>query len=333
VASIPHGGKRVWAAAAASAVLGIGVVFASEPAWTVDLPSRATVVGSTARLADLVTTDSDETEWAGAAMPLGAAKLAVAVGGTPGQTRVISARGILRQLVLAGLADGVRMAGAEKCTLQFAGAELPAEAVLARVTAALTPWLPPSLPEAPPSRLEVSLAGSRLAADGDWAVTVDRTEPLKPGTNLVGVTIVTGEFRHHIAARVTLHVFARTAVAARRIAPDRPVSADALVWGWRDLALTPEGAVVDSTEVVGMVATAEVRPGEVLRRRHLASAPLVRTGELVDLMIRRGSVSVSVRGSCRQDGRLDEVVSVRNELTGKLIAGRVTGPGQVTVQN
>jgi flagella basal body P-ring formation protein FlgA len=318
----------VWAAAAACVVLCAGVVWASALPWTLDLPSRATVFGSTARLADLV-----EADGIGAALPPDAAQLAVAAGGTPGQTRVISARGILRQLVLAGLADGVRMAGAEKCTLQFSGAELSADSVLARVTAALKPLLPTSAPQAPPPRLEVSLAASRFPADGDWAVTVDRTEPLTPGVNLVGVTIVTGERRHHVAARITLHVFALTAVATRRISPDRPVPADALVWGWRDLALTPEGAVVDSVDVVGMVSTAEVRAGEVLRRRHLVSAPLVRSGELVDLVIRRGSVSVSVRGSCRQDGRLDDVVSVRNEVTGKLIAGRVTGPGLVTVKN
>jgi flagella basal body P-ring formation protein FlgA len=136
-----------------------------------------------------------------------------------------------------------------------------------------------------------------------------------------------------VNARITLHAFARTAVATRRIAKDRPVPAEALVWGWQDLALVPAGAVVDSAGVAGMVATAEVRPGEVLRRRHLAAAPLVHVGQLVDLVIRRGTVSVAVRGSCRQDGRLDEMVSVRNELTGRLIAGRVTGPGRVTVQN
>ena len=323
MASTRYGGRVAWVAAAASAALCVGVVWAAVLPWTLDLPARATVAGSTVRLVDL----------AGADVRPDAAQLAVAVGGTPGQTRVISARGILRQLVLAGLADGVRLTGAEKCTLQFSGAELSADSVLVRVTAALTPLRPLASPPAPPPRLEVSLPASRLAVDGDWTVTVDRTEPLTPGTNLIDVTIVTGERRHHVAARVTLHVFARTAVAARRISPDRPVPADALVWAWRDLALTPEGAVVDSAEVAGMVATAEVRAGEVLRRRHLASAPLVRSGELVDLVIRRGSVTVSVRGSCRQDGRLDDVVSVRNELTGQLIAGRVTGPGRVTVQN
>ncbi len=316
-------GRMAWTTTAASLVLGAGVVCASVSPWTLDLPPRAIVAGNTARLGDLV----------GAEVPAGAARLAVAVGGLPGQTRVVSARGILRQLVLAGQADGVRLTGAEACTLQFAGAEVPADSLAARVSAALTPLLPPSPPSSPPPRLEIALPASSFAADGAWTVTVDRTEPLAAGTNLVGVTIVAGERRQHVVARVTAHVFARTAVAARRIAPDRPVPADAMVWGWRDLATTPEGAVVDSADVAGMLVTAEVRAGEVLRYRHLAPAPLVRTGDLVDLVIRRGTVSVSVRGSCRQDGRLDDMVSVRNELTGRLVAGRVTGPGRVTVQN
>lgn len=315
-----RGGMLAWVAGLA---LGASVACASGLPWTLDLPPRATVAGNTARLADL----------SSAAMPAEAAHLAVAVGGLPGQKRVVSARGILRQLVLAGLADGVRLTGAEKCTLQFAGAELPADSVLARVTAAMSPLVPPSLPGAPPSRLEVSLPSSRFAADGVWAVDLERDEPLVPGMNLVGVSVVTGGRRQHLVARVTLHAFARTAVAARRIAADRPVPADALVWGWHDLAVAPAGAVADSAEVAAMVATAEIRAGEVLRRHHLAAAPLVRSGEPVDLVIRRGAVSVSVRGSCRQDGRLDEVVSVRNELTGRLVAGRVTGPGRVTVQN
>lgn len=300
-----------------------GAAWAAGDAWVLDLPPRVTVTTTNARLGDLVPD----------ALPPDAGRLAVAVGGTPGQQRVVSARSILRQLVVAGLADGVRMTGADACTVVFAGAELAADSLLARLTTALTPLIPPTDATAPPPRLEIALPVARLAVTGSWQIAIDRTEPLEPGTNLVGVAVTTGERRHHLVARVTLHLFARAATAARRIPAARPLPADALAWGWRDLATLPEGAVLDSTETADMMVTAEVRPGEVLRRRHLRPAPLVRAGELVDLEIRRGAVAVSVRGSCRQDGGLDEVVTVRNELTGKLVAGRVAGRGRVVVQN
>lgn len=300
-----------------------GAAWAASDAWVLDLPSCVTVTSTNARLGDLVP----------GPLPPAAEQLAVAVGGTPGQRRVVSARSILRQLVVARLADGVRLTGADACTVVFAGAELAADSLLAHVTAALSPLVPPADPAAPPARLEVALPVARLAVVGPWQVAVDRTTPLEPGSNLVGVTVSTGERRHQLVARVTLHLYARAAVAARRIPAAQPLAADAVAWGWRDLASLPDGAVIDSTETADVVATAEVRPGEVLRRRHLRPAPLVRAGELVDLEIRRGGVAAVVRGSCRQDGGRDEVVTVRNELTGKLVAGRVAGRGRVVVQN
>jgi flagella basal body P-ring formation protein FlgA len=50
---------------------------------------------------------------------------------------------------------------------------------------------------------------------------------------------------------------------------------------------------------------------------------------MVDLVVRRGGVEAVVRVECRQDGLLDQTVSVRNPLNNRLLVARVTGPGQV----
>jgi flagella basal body P-ring formation protein FlgA len=66
-----------------------------------------------------------------------------------------------------------------------------------------------------------------------------------------------------------------------------------------------------------------------LRQADLRDTPLVRAGDTVDLAVQRGSVVVTVRATARQDGVLGQIVTVRNDINGKLATGRVSGPGLV----
>jgi flagella basal body P-ring formation protein FlgA len=55
----------------------------------------------------------------------------------------------------------------------------------------------------------------------------------------------------------------------------------------------------------------------------------VRSGETVELVLGRGGVEVVVRGTAREDGADGDHIYVRNELDGRLVRGRVTGPNRV----
>jgi flagellar basal body P-ring formation protein FlgA len=63
------------------------------------------------------------------------------------------------------------------------------------------------------------------------------------------------------------------------------------------------------------------------------AAPLVHRGERVQLSARIGAVIAQVEAEALQDGRLGEVIRVRNLHSGRVQQGRVLRPGQVEVMN
>ncbi len=287
-------------------------------AWTLALRDSVAVAGPRVRLGDV----------AEGPLPPRAAALVLGSGG-PGRTLRLTAKGILRRLVTAGLAAEVRLAGAERCRVRLGGRPVAAGPVRERVEALLGERLPAGPPGAPASWLELELAPPRLTAAGSWTVELLGSEPLRPGRNLVGVAVTAGERRTRLSATVTCHVYGETAVATGAVRREEALAPDRFAWSWRDLADGTDGLLVGRERLTGCCATRDLAPGDELRESDLRPIPLVRRGEPVELVIRRGGVAVSVTAEARQDGRLGQVVSVRNSLNGEVVAGRVAGPGRV----
>jgi flagella basal body P-ring formation protein FlgA len=108
-----------------------------------------------------------------------------------------------------------------------------------------------------------------------------------------------------------------------------PLAVAQFAWEWRDLTTVAPGLAVGRAAVEGRSAGRAFVAGEPLRQADLRDTPLVRAGDTVDLAVQRGSVVVTVRATARQDGVLGQIVTVRNDINGKLATGRVSGPGLV----
>jgi flagella basal body P-ring formation protein FlgA len=305
----------------AACLLAAVIAAGGAAAWTLDLAETVEVGESTVHLADLTR----------APVPAAAAELVVAAGGRPGAEVTVTARAILRRLVMADLAADVALRGAERCRIVFAGRTVESSELSRRIQELLTPQIPAAAPEAPPSWLALELPAVQVQAGGDWEVAWPEPQPLRPGRNLITVQLREGERRRRLSVAVELHAYARTATAVSAVPRGQEPGEASLQWVWTDLALAAGQPVTDSRALAGMRAARDLAPGEVLDQRHLEPVPLVERGERVDLVVRRGSIEAVVRAECRQDGLLGETVSVINELTGRPVVARVAGPGVVTL--
>lgn len=294
---------------------------ATVPAWTLDLPDSAVVTATTVRLADI----------ARGAVPSGPGAVVVASGGRPGASVEVTGRAVLRRLAMAGLAEGVALTGAERCRIVFAGGAVPAEELRRRLTDLLRPHLPPADPEAPPSWLELDLPPVAIDVGESWTLAWPRPQPLTPGRNLLTVLVTSGGTQQRLALAVVLHAYARVASPVRTIPRGQTADPEALRWQWVDLALTAAEPVTDPQALGGMQLARDLPAGEILQRRDLAPRPLVRRGEMIDLVLRRGGIAAVLRAECRQDGLLGQTISVLNPLTKRLVAARVTAPGAATI--
>ena len=100
-------------------------------------------------------------------------------------------------------------------------------------------------------------------------------------------------------------------------------------WEWTDLCDLQSGFVVGRAQIAGMCTARGLAAGVRLRQSDLRPIPLVRAGQTVELLIRRGAVSVAAHAVARQDGAQGQMITVRNGLTGRLVTARVTGAATV----
>lgn len=290
--------------------------------WRLVLPDTATVVGKAARLGDIALSP----------VPAAAADLVIHAGSRPNSVVTVSRRGILRQLVAVGLADGVTLSGAEECHLVFGGRSLLSADLEQAIRRAVQPLVPGAGPGAPASWIELKIPDVPVAVAGDWQVSTAHREILAAGRNLVQVTVTAGDLQERLPVVVTLHWYGMTGTAIGDIPADTVLDETMFTWRWRDLADDRHGLVAGPGELKGMRATTAIAAGQDLRQAHLERAPLIHAGDRVELRIMRGQVSVTVAALARQPGSLGQMIPVRNELTGRLVNARIAGPGLVEMR-
>lgn len=288
-------------------------------AWTVVLPDSVTVASGVARLGDLALEP----------VPVEVAAVLVAEAGPDGGTVVVTRQGVLRRLVAASLAGSVQLAGAPRCVVRFGGRTLDAGALEAEAARVIGTLLPAAAPGAPPVTCEITLPGGAMVVNGPWTLACGRREPLSPGRTQVQLELMDGWQARQVPATVIVHAHGEVAVARSAIERGSELAEGAFEWRWADLATAGPGLVSSRAALAGQSAARDLRPGEPLRSTDFRPTPVVRAGDLVELLVQRGGVAVSVRALARQAGSLGQTIPVRNELTGRLVNARVAGPGLV----
>ncbi len=115
-------------------------------------------------------------------------------------------------------------------------------------------------------------------------------------------------------------------VLARGVAAGEALAPEALVVETRDASRIAGAALADPAQAVGRVARRVLPAGTVLSAADLTAPRLVRRGDQVALVSRRGGVEVRVAGRALGDAGENERVAVENLSSRRVLQGRV-GPG------
>lgn len=115
-------------------------------------------------------------------------------------------------------------------------------------------------------------------------------------------------------------------VLSRGLAPGETITADAFVPETRDASRIVGAAVADPAQAVGRVARRTLSAGAVLSATDLVAQRLIRRGDNVALVSRRGGVEVRVVGKALGDAGESERVTVENLSSRRVVQG-VVGPG------
>ncbi len=92
------------------------------------------------------------------------------------------------------------------------------------------------------------------------------------------------------------------------------------------------GAQMLSTfeEAIGLEATRTIRAGTPLSVSDVTAADLIRKGEKVTLIVKRGALTITVDTIAMEDGKIGEQVELSNTESGKVIRGIVSGRHQAS---
>lgn len=299
-----------------SPVLGVGT-------WTLELPETVVVTDGLVTLGDV----------AAGPVPAQVRDLVVRAGLEPNTVVTVSRQDILRRLVTAGLARGVRISGADMSQVVFKGTPLEHADLYEKVNRVMQELVPPSQPGAPDSWFDLDLPEINLSTTGSWNAVLERTDLLTPGRNLVRVGIENGDHSESFQVAVDLHVFGEVGRLRTAVPKNKPLDEAMFDWEWRDLAKIDSGLAVDRGAIQGASTTRALQTGAFLRQADLRETPIIMAGDLVQLQVQRGQVFVTVKAFARQNGCLGQTIPVRSEMTGRLVNARVAGPGLVEWRN
>ena len=132
-------------------------------------------------------------------------------------------------------------------------------------------------------------------------------------------------------AVVEVDVRATHVRAQRAIGRDEVIAATDVTLVEGELRDIPVRRLPDMTDVVGATPRRTVTAGEALTSAVLTMAPVVRSGEQVDVNVRVGGVHVAGRGVASGSGHVGDVIRVVNPGSRQPRKARIIGPGSVEI--
>jgi flagellar basal body P-ring formation protein FlgA len=133
-----------------------------------------------------------------------------------------------------------------------------------------------------------------------------------------------------ITAKILIHT--DVWVATQRILPGQIVESGNLVKQSKVIEDLRSTYIRNLDEVVGKIAHRNFSPGDLILRDAFTDPFLIKRGETVQLRLQRSGIMLTSSARAEQDGRLGQVIRVRNLDFSTVLKAQVTGRSQVLLQ-
>ena len=131
--------------------------------------------------------------------------------------------------------------------------------------------------------------------------------------------------------RVSVRTFGPVAILKHRVDRHHIVSQEDIKVVRRETTFLPRDIVRSPKEAIGLRTKGIIGAGTVLRKGLLEEPPVVHRGDRVTMRVVLPGVLAEAEGEAREDGRIGEIISVRNVRSGKVVMGRVVDERTVVV--
>lgn len=166
---------------------------------------------------------------------------------------------------------------------------------------------------------------------GELSWQVIPSDPAIIGSSRFSIIFsVDGHVRKNMSVRGKLEVLAQVVVAASTIRKGTILGPKHLAIATQDIS-TVQAPCLDPRQIIGKKLTSSAKSGNAISLQHVEFPPLIKKGELVRIVVSRGSLFLSAFGIARGDGTVNQTIRVQNTGSNKIVFCRVAGPGVVEV--
>jgi flagella basal body P-ring formation protein FlgA len=273
-------------------------------------------------------------------LPAGSEALALAqvtFGPAPasGHARTVLRAEVVQALAAAGRdLTACKFTGAAEVVVQPVVVDVPTGELLESATAALQALLAVEGGDvefdAPARVRQVQAPPGRRSQELRSRVRGNRTGP---NAAIVDVEIlVDGEVCKRVPVQFTLRRYHEVLKTVGTIRAGTPLGPDNLVVAREPMAQATGLFLAALPQVEGLIAARNLQPNQRLTLGDAAPPALVHKGEVVTVVSTRGRVKITAKAMANHDAPLGGRITLTNLQSRSALAGVVTGPGLVVVQ-
>lgn len=142
---------------------------------------------------------------------------------------------------------------------------------------------------------------------------------------------VKGQPAGRAVCRLQLHIFDNVVVAARAVRANAVMTAEDLRIEKKEISAVNTYYITDLDSVIGKISRYPLKPGDIIRDSLLTSPILIKRGAPVHIVAQNNGLKVQTDGTAMTSGSKDQVIKVKNTVTGVIVSGKVIDEGTVDV--
>jgi flagella basal body P-ring formation protein FlgA len=147
------------------------------------------------------------------------------------------------------------------------------------------------------------------------------------------VTIWTGDrVAKKLVVPATIEVWSDVLLASKPLGRGEPITKDKVKAVKMNLARAPSNAIMSLDQALGRRVNRSVAANSILRGDQIEMPPVVRRGDLVQVVAQSKAIRVSVKGIAKQNGGVGEHIRVQNVRSKRIIHAMVIDDQTVQVE-
>ena len=132
----------------------------------------------------------------------------------------------------------------------------------------------------------------------------------------------------YVNVPVTVNVARATTIASANIPKGTTITADLLEDSFVNESTNTSAVITDKSMILGSKARRDIRAGEQIK---VSDFCVIAKGDIVTIVASTNNLEIKTQGQALEEGKVNDLIQVKNVKTKKVIQAVVTGPNTVKV--